>query len=168
MTRARTTSRMRRTPTGRVWLFRRGAHVLHGSDALRVERVWRRLDAGAYTVPELVAAQLAADPAATDEVIARRVRGVHDPAIVARVRGNVAAGRPPGHGLAQRPPTVPGAPSALPPAVWVPPVPTTPPPVPQAPPPGPPCAICGKPIIDLAGWCDDECEALAVAQGLAP
>jgi hypothetical protein len=93
-------------------------------------RLLRRLQelggSAAASIPEQVAAHLAIDPLLTDATLAQRF-SVDEP-LIARVRANIASGRPPGHGLlAESPPDRPGAPETGPERAGVPPGPPGPP-----------------------------------------
>lgn len=128
---ARSHTRLRASGSGDL-LAARGRGQLSDAEAARVLRKLGRAVPGDVSVPEAVAAHLRMDPGLSDDEIVARIRGLDDSALVARVRANLAAGHPPGHGLSTE---AEQAQQPAKPRAWV--KPAQPPPVPSTPPPRP-------------------------------
>jgi hypothetical protein len=134
-----------------------------------LDRLDRLLSKTAATVPEQIAAYVRLDPDLPDSEIARSVRGVRGrrdaAALVARVRGNLAAGHDPGRGLpdvvtAERVGVRRHRPARRPRGEpWRPPMPTSPPPRPRA-----RECMCGAELAPTEAGCCVGCAVMLVVE----
>jgi hypothetical protein len=99
---SRSHTRLRASGQGDL-LARRGAGGISQKRAAELLESLARFDDGETSIAEQIAAVVSLEPAITDEAVAIWCRGLarrtDAEAIVAQVRGNLAAGRPAGHGL---------------------------------------------------------------------
>jgi hypothetical protein len=108
---ARSSTRMRRSGSADL-LASRGRGMSDAEAARTLRRLGQAVPDLDVSVPQAIAAHVRLHPEWTDIEVARRIRGCDDPALVALVRGNLAAGHPPDRGITPgSPPDRPREPS---------------------------------------------------------